>query len=507
MSKALRQTSRNDQRAGPRERSSIGHLARGLVLIRPHWNVAALCIFLLLAEGGAALGVPLVAGELVQSLWASGNGLVGIAIVVLIFLVSTQAVLAVAGHYLLSALGEDVVADLRMMLYQHLQRLPIAFHERRARGALLSILSYDTEAASDSLVHGIISSVPLIGLSLGAAAMLVWLQPQLGLVAVLALPCFILLGRRIAGRLRPLATRVHQLEADGMGLAESHLRALKVTKLFGAEDQLASHFDAHRCRARLAGKRLAMVTGLIEPGSRVIGTFAILLVLWMASTGMFGMAMGVGDMVAFFLYGTLLTRPLGGLVGLYGEVHQGGAAMERIQSILNESPEPSGDYSPVAGSVRGRLEVRNVCFSYPGQKPLLTGVSFDLNPGEIVAITGPNGVGKTTMLHLVAGYMRPDAGRVLLDGIETRNWDLKALRGCISLVSQEIEWLPLSVRRNLTIGNETVDHQRLAWALALSKADTVIERLSRGLDALLGPVRAVSRFDGVIFTFGDGCLA
>lgn len=134
MSKALHQTSRNDQRAGPRERSSIGHLARGLVLIRPHWNVAALCIFLLLAEGGAALGVPLVAGELVQSLWASGNGLVGIAIVVLIFLVSTQAVLAVAGHYLLSALGEDVVADLRMMLYQHLQRLPIAFHERRARG-------------------------------------------------------------------------------------------------------------------------------------------------------------------------------------------------------------------------------------------------------------------------------------------------------------------------------------------------------------------------------------
>lgn len=453
-------------------------------LARPHqWTVLS-AVSLLLLEAIVTLCVPLAVGELVSGLLSPLA--VTSAIGVVIALICAQAALGMLGHYLVGALEEDIVASLRRSVYERLLAARVEFHDRRGRGDLLSLLSYDVSAASNAVVQLTTCALPFIVLCIGACVMLIAIEPVLGILATLLVPVFFGFGKLVGRRLRPMAGLVHRLEADGADLAEAHLRMVRMTKAFGAESQLTGQFDHYRRRARWAGKRFAMACALVEPVSRLVGGVAVLGIVW-AGSGVLATPLPASELVTFVLYGFMLTRPLGGLVGMFGEAQQGVAAMRRLETVLREPNEPTGAFAPAPTRVRGALTFQGVGFRYPRRDPLMNSVSMDIAPGEVVAIMGPNGAGKTTLLNLVLGFMNPSAGSIRLDGVDLRDWDITALRRAMSLVPQTVEFLPMSVRWNIALGANVVDESRLRWAVDVAVANSVVEGLPGGLDAQLGP--------------------
>ncbi len=460
--------------------------AHWLPLVRAHRGAICLCTVLLLAEGVVALTVPEFTRDLVQSVLSGQESIVGLLIAVLGALLLAQSALAFAGSYLQGAVGEDILSELRLLACRAVQRMSLERQEKRPDGELLRVVIDDTKAVSSGATQLLVRTLPSFVVALGAGFMLLSLIPVLGVVAASVIALLVGLQAVVGRRLRPSFSLVHRLEAEGKTLAEMQLCSIKGMRALASKAALERYFDAHRFRARLAGKRHGMANALVEPAGQVAGGLAVLAVLWMLPSGLVRPALDAPALVSLCLYGMLLKRSLGALVNLHAELQGGFSANDRIRILLTEPEVPIGAHAPEPATVRGRLALKRLCFAYPRQRHLWSGLELEIGCGEVVGVTGPSGIGKTTLLHLLLGLRRPVEGGIFLDGVEIGDWNVTALHRSVALVPDAPLFLPLSVQRNLTLDDDVPDTMRLERALSISTANEVVERLPGGLNAMLG---------------------
>lgn len=463
-----------------------GELKTMLGFAAPYRAALALSALLMLTETGMALAVPWLGGRLAEGMLAgvAAATITGPVLLGLLLLFALQAVLKFANGFLLSRSAEQILADLRIRLYEHLQALPLAFYHQRRQGEILALLTHDVERLS-GFISGILPGViPMLLTLAGAVLMMFRIDARLALFVALLVPLFYLLLKIFGRRLRPLAVELQEAHAGAVSIAEENLGMLPAIKTFTREAHESDRYrqQIHRI-LHLSAQERRIATAL-GPALQFLAAAAMVLVLWLMSEQLHSRS--PAEMVSFLLYAALLTRPVSGLADLYGQTRRASGTLERLGQVLTEPTEPlmlAGNKLP---KVRGEIDFEGVSFSYPGRPVVLTGLKLHIHAGETVAITGPNGAGKSTIAHLLMRLMEPGQGRILIDGIDIAGVTLQSLRAQIGVVPQHVLLFHGSVNDNIAYGRPDADPQAVVAAARAAQAHDFITRLPQGYDTVIG---------------------
>lgn len=468
-----------------RQGESTGLQARALFLpfLRAYRPQLVWTMLLLLAQSAVLLAMPWLAGRFSAALLAA-RPVTGI-LLGLFALVAAQALLTYLVGTRMQATATAMIADGCTRLFDHLQSLPLGWHQDRRRGDVVALLTDDVERLGWFAAATVTALLPLLLTCAGALAMMLRIEPRIGLVVALLAPV-VHLALKLAGRrLRPLGRAVADGYAQRTALVEQNLAMLPVVKAFSGEPQESRSFHAQTAALRALQLHQARLQLLIGPLVRIVAAAVVLALLWMGSRQVATGALAASDLIGLLLYGLLLTQPVAELASVYGQAQGARGAAERLLLAFAQAPEPEGGERGL-DAPRGELAFEDVAFAYPGRKPVLRGLTLRVAAGETVAITGENGAGKSTLAHLLLRFADPQAGRILMDGIDLRELRTRSLRRHIGLVAQHVLLFNASVGDNIAYGRQGVDRAQIESAARAARAHEFIAQLPQGYDTPIG---------------------
>lgn len=473
---------------------------------RPYrWQLAGF-VATILVSALLALLPPLVFRRLIDSSIVNGDrGEVDVLAIVLIVAAFTQAGLALAERWFSSRIGEGLIYDLRVSLYDHVQRLPIAFFTRVQTGSLISRMNNDVIGAQRAVtgtLGQIISNGIVLATTLVAMALLEW---RLTLMAVVLLPLFVLPTKRVGRRLQALTREGMDLNA-GMNTTMNerlNVSGAMVVKLFGRHDDERDEFSDRAGRVAEIGVRSAMYSRTFFIALGLVGAVGTAMIYWIGSRLAISGTITIGTLSAMGLYVARIYAPLTGLTNARVDIMTALVSFERVFEVL-DAPNAITD-RPGAFDLehpRGQVTFANVSFSYPASDTrltslesatddpdapqVLTDIDIDIAPGQTVAVVGPSGAGKSTLISLVPRLYDVDAGAVLVDGTDVRHLTQASLRKAIGVVSQDPHLFHESVAANLRYARPDATGTELVQACRAAQIHEVIAALPDGYDTIVG---------------------
>ncbi|TBL37563.1 MULTISPECIES: ABC transporter ATP-binding protein [unclassified Micromonospora] len=470
-------------------------------------------VFLLTVVVAAVIGVatPLLAGQVIDAITRGGDE-AGALVIRLAFFIAglavADAMLSLAQRWYSARIGEGIILDLRTRVYDHVQRMPLQFFTRTQTGALVSRLNNDVmgaQRAFTSTLSGVVSNV--IQLLLTAAVMLT-LSWQITALSLVLLPVFIIPARRVGRRLAEITRESYNLDAkmnatmtERFGVAGALL-----VKLFGRPDAEAGRFAARAERVRDIGITSAMYSRTFFVAMLLVASLAQALTYglggWLAVTG----EVSAGTVVTLALLLTRLYGPLTALSNVRVDVMSALVSFDRVFEVLDLDPaiKERSDAVPVPRDA-GRVEFRDVRFRYPSaaeislasleevatldrtvNEPVLKGVSFRVDPGQMVALVGPSGAGKSTLSMLISRIYDVTDGQVLVGGVDVRDATLESLRDEIGVVTQDSHLFHETIAENLRYAKPDATDDQLWAALAGAQVADLVRSLPDGLDTTVG---------------------
>ena len=417
--------------------------------------------------------------------------LLAVACLALVAIYGLLGVLSVTSNYATIKVGQQMVNDFRSELYAHLQRLSLAFHSRRQVGDLLYRLTSDTFAIQTLTMNGffpVITSVVLLVGMLGVMLRLDWVLTLIALAVVpLLFGAIVMLSRRIT----VLATDARIKESAVWAIAQRTIGAIRVIQAFTTEEEEHRRFVATSGASLAANLRLYTSQTVYTAFVNVVVAAGTAAVLWFGVTHVLAGKLTVGEVLVFTSYLASLYAPINSLMQTYGLVQGARVGAERVFEILETAPDLRDGPRPlVREEVRGAVTFEAVRFGYDPAQRVLEGVDFHVRAGEVVAIVGATGAGKTTLVSLVPRFYDPTAGRVLFDGIDVRDFQLKALRQQVAMVLQPPLVFPTTVRDNIAYGRPDATASAIEGAAHVAQLDDFLERLPEGLDTVVGEAGA-----------------
>ncbi len=450
---------------------------------RPHRAALAGAVVLMGIGSLLTLSMPWFAAKVVEAMLA--GRLPGGLMLAWLAIMASQAAIGFAQGMLLGITSSRVTSELGSDVYDHLQSLPVGWHQARARGEVLSLLGNDVWKLGHFLSGTVVPLLPLLLTCAGALFMLVRIEPMTGLVVAVGVPLMVV-GLKLATRhLRPLAHAANQADAERFGMAEQNLSVLPVIKAFTREGEESERFLAQSQKVRDLEIRRLWTESLLSPVVRLVASAAVLGLLWLGGQGVVGGQLAAADLVAVLLYGLLLTQPVSQLAGVYGGAQAARGAAQRLQDAFAAQPEPEGG-EMVLPTVRGAITFEAVGFGYPGRPPIFEKLDLVVPAGETLAITGPNGAGKSTLMHLLMRFADPSSGRITLDGVDLREFTLRNLRSHTGLVSQQVLLLNATVGHNIGYGRHGATRPQVEQAARAAHAHAFISQLPQGYDTVIG---------------------
>jgi len=443
---------------------------------------------LMLGESAAALAIPWISGLLADTILQGSGAGPGLraALAGMLGLFALQALLRFATAYVLDSTADRIVADIKVRLYDHLQALPLAFHQRRRLGDTLALLTNDVYVVSGFLSGTAVTVVPLAVTAIGSALMMLRIRVDLAILALVLVPLFYLVMKVAGRRLRPLSVQLQDEEANAVALAQENLGLLPAIKVFTREPQESARYRAQIDRILGLSARQRRIYAAFGPLMQFIAAAGIVLVLALASGELLDGSLAPAALVSFLLYAQLLARPVAGLADVYGQTQGLRGALARLQQAIAEPPEASEPTGKALPPVRGEVELRGVTFAYEGRPPALEGVDLHIAAGETVALVGPNGAGKSTIGHLLMRLHDPASGRILIDGTDIATVSLASLRGQIGIVPQHVLLFNATVRDNIAYGRPEPEPEAIEAAARAARAHEFIVALPQGYDTVIG---------------------
>jgi len=481
--------------AAPATQQPPGRKLRPLISLLPYigryrWHAAAALAALLIAAI-TTLVVPLAIRRLIDFGFSRESvGLIDSYFAVMIAVVAVLAVASAARFYLVTTLGERVVADLREDVFAHLTSLSISYFDQAHSGELLSRLTADTTQVKAAVGSTVSIALRNLVLFVGASAMMVVSSPRLSAFVLAAIPVIVLplygFGRAVRRRSRTAQDTL----ADASAYAAELVGAMRVLQAFTNERLAIAHFGAAVERAFSAARDSIRARATLTAIAIFLVSASVVVVLWIGAQDVLAGRITAGRLSQFVLYAVLAAGGLGQLSEVWGEVSQASGAAERLFELLAVRPAISRP-SPCATlpeRPRGEVSFHNVRFSYPArpQIPVLDDLSFSAAAGEKLAIVGPSGAGKSTIFHLLLRFYDPSSGTVQFDGISLSQLDPHALRRRIALVPQEGAIFAASVMENIRFGRPAATDAEVEQAAALAHASEFIARLPEKFATQLG---------------------
>ncbi|WP_214104467.1 ABC transporter ATP-binding protein [Acrocarpospora catenulata] len=403
----------------------------------------------------------------------------------LIIGVAALKALGVMGRRILAGIMQyRMQAHSRRAVTRQYLRLPISWHHRHPTGQLLSNASSDAEAAWGPLAP-LPMAVGVIIMLLAAAVAIVVTDPMLAIVGFLIFPAIALLNLVYQRRLSPLATRAQELRASVSEVAHESFDGALVVKTLGREEAETVRFQARADELRDANIAVGRVRGLFDPLLEALPTLGVLAVLLVGAMRLTSGQVTSGDLIQVAYLFTLLAFPIRALGWVLAELPRSVVGWTRVQEVLDATGSLTYGAERLTGQDPARAEAREVTYGYDPELPVLRGVTFTAEPGRTVAVVGPTGSGKSTLTQLLGRLIDPDAGAVLVDGVDLRELARGEVSGSVALVPQATFLFDDSVRGNITLGAGLPDEQ--VWAaLRLAQADGFISALPEALDTRVG---------------------
>jgi ATP-binding cassette subfamily B protein len=500
---------RNDPGAASRELPK-GTVRRVLGIARPYRR--ELTFFLVLVTGSSLIGVvtPLLAGDIVNRI-ARLEGTAGDIVRIALFIAGlavVDAAISVGTRWFSARIGEGVIYDLRSKVFEHVQRMPVAFFTRTQTGALVSRLNNDVigaQRAFTSTLSGVVSNV--IGLVLTAGVMLT-LSWQITLLSLVMVPLFVLPARRIGRRLQEITREAYGLNAsmNATMTERFNVAGALLVKLFGRPAAEAEAFRGRAARVRDIGVLSAMYGRTFFTALTLVAALATALVYGLGGWLAFNGTLSPGDVVALALLLSRLYGPLTALANVRVDVMSAMVSFDRVFEVLDLQPMIRQAPDAVAVPADDRsIEFDDVSFSYPtsadvslpsleevslpehgGPTAVLHGVSFRVEPGQLVALVGHSGAGKSTIANLVPRLYDVTAGAVRVGGLDVRRATLDSLRDSIGVVSQDAHLFHDSIRANLLYARPEATEEELWSALEGARIASLVRSLPDGLDTVVG---------------------
>jgi ATP-binding cassette subfamily B protein len=454
-----------------------------------HIAVAALA---LLVAAAATSGVPYAFKLIIDKGFASGGRPHDIArwFEYLLLLVGVMALATAVRFYFVSWLGERTVADIRLAVHRNLLRLSPGFFEENRPAEITSRITVDTTIIEQ--VVGTTVSVALRNTILGITCIVILfaLAPKLAALILLGAMTVVLPIAILGRRVRAISTRSQDRIADVGTVASEVLGAMKIVQAFNQQGREASRFSQAVERVFETAKRRMLVRAIMTAIVIFLIFGAITMVIWQGAIDVAAGRVTGGTIAAFVLYGGLLAGAFGNLSEVYGDLLRAAGASERLGELLDAEPEIRAPATPVElpQPARGELVFEQVTFHYPTRRETsaLNDFSLAVKARERLAVVGPSGAGKTTIFQLAERFYDPDAGRILLDGVDLKDADPAEVRQRIAMVPQETVMFAASARDNLRYGNWDASEDELWQAARDANAEDFLRALPQGLDTYMG---------------------
>jgi subfamily B ATP-binding cassette protein MsbA len=443
---------------------------------------------LMMAVAGVNLELLWVARDLINAFTVSSpvanlNGAVAAILTLLIL----QAGLTAGHSYLVASVGQKVLRDFRTRLFAHLSRLSIRFFSKRRTGELLSRLTSDVGVIQNFSTEVPINLAKQTVTLIGGVAILFYINWKLCLLILAVLPLIAATGMLFGRRLKKLSTVIQDQSAEVSTTIEEVISNIRVVKSFVAEQYELNRFKNQVENATRSAMTRAGVLAVFVPFITLLTFGSAVGVLWFGAQQVVAGLMTPGDLIAFLLYAGILIGPFGSFAHLFSRIKEVQGATQRVFEILDTTPEVDDrkDGRPLP-PIAGRVAFHRVGFGYEPDRLVLQDVSFEVRPGEMIALVGPSGAGKTTLVHLLHRFYDPTEGRIEVDGLDIRTVRLDSLYRQIAFVPQEVLLFGGTVRENIQYGRPDASHEEVVEAARAANAHDFIAALPKGYDTIVG---------------------
>jgi ATP-binding cassette subfamily B protein len=452
---------------------------------------AAAALVALLLAAIATLAVPIAVRRMIDNGFDPGRaGLIDEYFGVMILVVAVLACASAMRYYLVTTIGERVVADLRDAVFERITILSAAFFDTAKTGELVSRLTADTTQIKSAVGASVSIALRNIVLFFGSAGMMVFTSPRLSAFVLAALPVIVLplvgFGRAVRKRSRAAQDTL----AEASAYASELIGAVRTLQAFTNEKLASRHFGDAVERAYKAAIFSARARALLTAIIIFLAASSVVVVLWVGAQDVLAGRTTAGTLSQFVLFAVFAASGLGQLSEVWGELSQAAGSAERLSELLRVEPEIKAPAHPVPlpSPARGEIKFDAVRFAYPTRQDtdVLDGVTFTVRAGEKVAIVGPSGAGKSTIFHLLLRFYDPKSGSVAFDGVRIADADPGALRSRIALVPQDTAIFAATIADNIRFGRPDATAAEIANAAELAAAAEFITRLPHGYDTLAG---------------------
>jgi ATP-binding cassette, subfamily B, bacterial len=461
-----------------------------LALISPPRLVLALCLLLLMLGSLLNLLNPWIAGQLTALLTTGTSSFFpdfGLLAAAWAGILLSRSALSFITTYKTGAVAEDVLAGLRSRLYEHLQLLPLSYYDDQKRGNILSILTNDAATISNFVTGTLVQLLPTLLTFLGAAFMVFWISPWLGLITLAFLPVYFFAMKVIGRRLRPLSREWVDTYGSMVAHADENLSLLPVIKSFTREAQEAEKFLSKNNKLLGLSKRQLLIYTTLPTLTALLASLGLLILVSLGYGEISAGNMTSAQLVSLVLFAVMMNQPLAQLANVYGDLQRTLGASERILDFLSEEREPDDSTGHEIAIHEGKIDFDHVSFAYPGnEKRVLDNLILHIKPCETVAIVGENGAGKTTLAHLLMRLIDPHQGSIRIDGQDLKNANLRSLRGQIGLVAQYTLLLNGTVAENIGWGKAFATTEEIEQAATSARAHGFITQLPQGYNTVIG---------------------
>ncbi|MCX7702490.1 MAG: ABC transporter ATP-binding protein/permease [Planctomycetota bacterium] len=394
--------------------------------------------------------------------------------------------LSYAQVYLVRLVGQGAIHDLRCSLFSHLQKLSLSFFSKNPVGRLVTRVTNDIEALNELFASGIVALLNDAFILFGIIIILATVSWRMTLVAMVIVPPLILITLLFRRKARYYFGEIRRRLARLNAFINESFLGIRVIQMFNKQNERSNQHSDLNKELLKEYKSSNLCTAIFYPAIEVLGSAGTCALIYYAS---FAIHSGVVTLGEFFLFWSLLGRffgPIMDLVDKYSVLQSAMASAERIFRIMDTQPDvqmPPDGHTP--SEVKGEIRLENVSFSYNNHDVVLKDINLVVKPGERVALVGPTGAGKTSIINLVARFYDPQKGRVLIDGVDVRHWNGRALRSSLAIVPQDVFIFYGTVKENISLWDENISEERLKEAARAAKADDFIRNLENGYDTVM----------------------
>ncbi len=463
---------------------------RLMVYLRPHTGRLIIAMIAIVIGSVLTLAGPYTLQYLIDAVFTQGNAeLLNRLTVVLIIIFALQAVFYFIRAFQLQYIGERVMIDLRLNLFQHLQKLSLSFYNERRTGELVSRATNDVSTVR-SLVTSDVSSAISQGITfVGALILIILTDWRLTLFMLALVPMVVIVAILFGRRLRKLSSAVQDQLADATTVLEESIGGVRVVQSFTREDYEIGRYRSSIERTFELARQRIRISATFGPVASFMGFSAVIAVFWFGGQQVLNGTLTSGQLTMFLILTLTIAGSIGQFSGLWTSLQEALGATKRIFEIIDTAPDITD--RPDAGPlprIDGYIVLDRVSFAYKDNQDqhVLRGVSLEVKPGEVLALVGPSGAGKTTLVNLIPRFFDPQNGGVCIDGQDIRSVQVKSLREQIGLVPQDTLLFGGTVRENIVYGKLDATEDEMMEAARAANAHDFITQLPKGYDTIVG---------------------